>query len=122
MTNRIIILLFIYAIYANIVSAINIYDGDKKRYLNNVFGKMLEFKVNKFLLKYNCKTTQIYLRTFIANILLFTSILLEILLFVFSLLVNYDTHKIILGSTLFILSLLIGNIITCICRYKLKKN
>ncbi len=120
MTVGMIIWLFILTIFVNTVSALTIYNGDKARYQQNTFDKMLESRVWRFLLKFDRKTTQIYLRTFIANILLFCAVLLEIILFVLTLATTDETFKIILSSGGLVLGLLIGAIITGICGYKHK--
>lgn len=120
MTVGMVIWLFILTLFVNTVSALTIYSGDKTRYMQNDFDKMLESKGLRFLLKFDRKTTQIYLRTFIANILLFCATLLEIMLFVLALAITDETFKIILSSGMLIVGLLIGASITGICRYKHK--
>ena len=115
MTVGMVIWLFILTLFINTVSALTIYSGDKTRYMQNAFDKMLESKGFRFLLKFDRKTTQIYLRTFIANILLFCAIL-----FVLALAITDETFKIILSSGMLIVGLLIGASITGICRYKHK--
>ena len=90
MTVGMVIWLFILTLFVNTVSALTIYSGDKTRYMQNAFDKMLESKGFRFLLKFDRKTTQIYLRTFIANILLFCAILLEIMLFVLAFSVHFS--------------------------------
>ncbi|MBR7186460.1 MAG: hypothetical protein IKD43_03115 [Clostridia bacterium] len=120
MTVGMIIWLFVLTIFVNTVSALTIYNGDKARYQQNTFDKMLESKVFRFLLKFDRKTTQIYLRTFIANILLFCAVLFEIILFVLALAAADETCKTILSSGVLVLGLLIGAIIAGICRYRHK--
>ncbi len=120
MTVGMVIWLFILTLDVNLVSAINIYSGDKTRCLQNYFGKMLVSKAFRFFIKYDRKTTLMYLKTFIANILLFVGALVEIVLFVLSLTVKDETFKIILSSGVLVIGLLIGAIITGICRYKFK--
>ena len=120
MTVGMIIWMFILTVFVNTVSALTIYNSDKARYQQNTFDKMLESKILRFLLKFDRKNTQIYLRTFIANILLFCAVLLEIVLFVLALATTDETFKMILSAGMLILGLLIGAIITGICRYKYK--
>lgn len=120
MTVGMIIWLFVLTIYVNVVSAFNIYNGDKSQYTQNAFGKMIESKVFRLFIKFDKKTTQIYLKTCIANILLFCGVLIEITLFVFSLLTTVETIKIILSLGVILSGLLVGAIVTGICRYKHK--
>ena len=120
MTVGMIIWMFVLTVLVNTVSAINIYSGDKTRYLQSYFGKMLVPKVFKFLIKYDHKTALVYLRTFIANIFLFVGALIEIALLVLSLAATDETFKIIFSSAMLVLGLLIGAIVTGICRYKIK--
>ena len=80
-TIEVKIFLFALAFFANAVSAVNIYHSDELRYKNNSYGKMIEAIVFKFFIKFDRKATQIYLRTFIANLLLFSSVSITIVFF-----------------------------------------
>lgn len=120
MTVGMIIWLLVLAIFVNTVSAFIIYGGDKARYQQNIFDKMLESKLFRFLLKFDRKTTQIYLRTFIANILLFCAALFEIILFVLALVVADEKCKTIFSFGVLVSGLLIGAIIAGIYGYRRK--
>ena len=122
MTIGMIIWLFILSIFTNIVSAITVYTCDKSWNMQNTLAKMLESRVFRYLLKFDWKSTQIYLKTFIANILLLSGALTETILFVLSFVTIEKTIKIFLSSGVLIISLLIGLIISVICRFKNKWN
>lgn len=115
MDTAVIIFLFLFAVLINICCAFHVYNWDKKQYLQNAHRKMIEHKLFKYLLKYDRKTPQIYLKTLICNLLLGLGLVLEIIFFVFSL--NYlGNIRYILSFCMITLSLLTGCIITITCK------
>ena len=112
------ILIFIFAFYLNLVSAIIIYQGDKKRYQQNVYGKMLECKIFRLFLKFDRKTTQIYLKTFIGNLLFFVNIIIEIIFLLIALTSLSESVETIICFGAICLSLLFTFVIKLICDCK----
>lgn len=124
MNVGIVIWLFSLALLVNLVSALNIRKEDKARYeavMRNeydAYGRMLKNKLFKFFIKFDKKSDYVFLRTFISNILLLVSILLEIGFFVLALVYSDDGLKIIMSYGQVISSLIIGSVVTFVCKYK----
>lgn len=81
---------------------------------------MLELKIFRFLLKFDRKSPQIYLKTLTGNLLLAINVIIEVILFVLALVRFNDSVKTILSFGMLASSLLLGVVIATICGYKNK--